>query len=274
MSNQTYKYLNKSLKLFDVSLRDGLQTWKRIPSLDEKKNILHSISKFPNVKNIEVGSVVSNKILPQFSDSIELYHHTRKTYDNLIPYLLIPNIKMQQKALYNKVENMSFITSVSEKFQRKNTNMDLSETKDQIKEMIKLTPGYTKLYISCINECPIEGIIDNNIVVNEIIEYIKLPLNEICISDTCGTLTEENLNEILSILLPVMQMNGIPITKLSIHLHKHKNMQETKRLLFHCLDRYIYNFDVSYLEGGGCSVTMNEQKINDNLHYIDFEFLV
>ena len=274
MSNQTYKYLNRSLKLFDVSLRDGLQTWKRIPSLDEKKNILHNISKFPNVNKIEVGSVVSNKILPQFNDSIELYHHTRKTYDHLIPYLLIPNIKMQQKALYSKVENMSFITSVSEKFQKKNTNMNLSETKDQIKEMIKLTPGYTKLYISCVNECPIEGIIDNNIVVNEIIEYIKLPLNEICISDTCGTLTEENLNEILSILLPVMQMNGIPITKLSIHLHKHKSIQETKKLLFHCLDRFIYNFDVSYIEGGGCSVTMNEKKLNDNLHYNDFEFLV
>lgn len=274
MSNFTYKYLNRSLKLFDVSLRDGLQTWKRIPSLNEKKSILHKISKFHNVNKIEVGSIVSDKILPQFKDSIELYHHTRKIYDHLTPYLLVPNIKMQQKALHNNIENMSFITSVSENFQKKNTNMNLSETKNQIKEMIKYTPGYKKLYISCINECPIDGLLDNNMVVNEIIEYIKLPLHEICISDTCGTLTEESLNEILSILLPVMQLNGIPISRLSLHLHKHKNVYETKKIIFKCLDNYIYNFDVSYLIGGGCSVTMNENNINDNLHYNDFEFLV
>ena len=127
MSKITYKYLNKSLNLFDVSLRDGLQTWKRIPSLNEKKSLLHKISKLPNVNKIEVGSVVSHKILPQFNDSIELYHYTRKTYNHLTPYLLVPNLKMQEKALFSKIENMSFITSISDQFQKKNTNMGLND---------------------------------------------------------------------------------------------------------------------------------------------------
>ena len=51
--------------------------------------------------------------------------------------------------------------------------------------------------------------------IKEVIDYMKLPLNEICISDTCGTLTEERLSEILTILLYLMQINGIPIQKLS-----------------------------------------------------------
>jgi len=273
MSKITYKYLNKSLNLFDVSLRDGLQTWKRIPSLNEKKSLLHKISKLPNVNKIEVGSVVSHKILPQFNDSIELYHYTRKTYNHLTPYLLVPNLKMQEKALFSKIENMSFITSISDQFQKKNTNMNLDETKTQIKKMIDLTPGYTKLYISCINECPIDGIIDNNTIIKEVIDYMKLPLNEICISDTCGTLTEERLSEILTILLYLMQIHGIPIQKLSIHLHKHKNMNETKKIIHYCLSKYIYNFDVSYLDSGGCSVTMNNTKMNNNLQYDDLYFL-
>lgn len=268
------KPISKVLKLFDVSLRDGLQTWKRIPSLSEKKQILENISKNPNVKNIEVGSLVSNKIYPQFNDSIELYHYTRKKYKNLTPYLLIPNIKMQQKALFNNIYNMSFITSVSNEFQLKNTNMTLDETKKQLREMIKLTPGYKKIYISCINECPINGIIDNDIVIYEILQYIKLPVQEICISDTCGTLTKDNIEYIFNILLPIMQLNGISIDKLSMHLHKNKNFNETKDVINYCINRYINKFDVSYLESGGCSVTINTDKLNNNLHYNDFDFIV
>tara|TARA_A100001015_G_C15025146_1_gene730072 strand:- start:1549 stop:2364 length:816 start_codon:yes stop_codon:yes gene_type:complete len=269
MLSKLTQSIPKKLNLFDVSLRDGLQTWKKIPTLHEKKNILKKISQFPNVKNIEVGSIVSSKILPQFQDSIELYHYTSKNYKNLNPYLLIPNVKMHEKALYNNIQNMSFITSVSEEFQKKNTKLTLQETKNQIKQMIKNTKGNTKLYISCINECPISGFINEDIIINEIIEYIKLPVNEICLSDTCGSLTNENLNKILNILLPVMQFSDVPISKLSFHLHKNKNENETQKILNNCINRYIFNFDVSNIDGGGCSVTMNGN-INGNLNYDDF----
>ena len=274
MSKNMIRQFPSYLKLFDVSLRDGIQTWKKIPSLDEKKTILHKISKLSNVNNIEVGSVVSDKILPQFKDSIELYHYTRKNYNHLTPYLLIPNIKMQNKALFNNIENMSFITSVSEDFQKKNTKMNLDKSKSEISEMLNKTTGFKKLYISCINECPISGVLDNTKIINEIIEYIKLPLNEICLSDTCGTLTEEKLKELLPILLQVMQRNNISVSKLSLHLHKHKDVMETQKIINYCIDNYIYKFDVSIIEGGGCSVTMHENAIKNNLNYDDFNFLL
>lgn len=272
MSHTFVKPLPRGLKLFDVSLRDGLQTWKRIPTLNEKKNILRNIANIKNVKNVEVGSLVSSKIYPQFNDSIELYHYTYKTYRHLTPYLLVPNLKMHQRALFNRICNMSFITSVSNDFQLKNTKMTLEETKKQLKEMIDITPGYKKIYISCVNECPINGIINNDKIIQEILQYIKLPVQEICISDTCGTLTKDTTEEILDILLPIMQLNGISIDKLSLHLHRNKNFNETKNIINHCLNRYITKFDVSYIQGGGCSVTINEDKINDNLHYNDFDF--
>lgn len=274
MSRSLMKPLPNFLKLFDVSLRDGLQTWKKIPTFKEKTNILENISKIPNVKNVEVGSLVSNKVYPQFNDSIELYHYTRKKYDHIVPYLLIPNIKMHEKALFNKIDNMSFIASVSEEFQVKNTKMTLKETRNQIKKMVYLTPGYKKIYISCINECPINGTINNTIIANEILYYIKLPVQEICISDTCGTLTKDSLEIILDIILPVMQYNGISIDKLSLHLHRNKNLNETKNIINYCINRYIKKFDVSYIEGGGCSVTIGKDKLNDNLNYNDFSIIL
>ena len=260
-----------NLNLFDVSLRDGLQTWKKIPTLDEKKILLKKIVEISNVKKVEVGSIVSKKIYPQFQDSIELYHYTRKKYNHIEPYLLIPNKKMYDIALHNNINNMSFITSVSEAFQEKNTKMNLKNTKEDLKYMINNTPGYKKLYISCINECPISGIISTNTITKEILDYIKLPINEICIADTCGTLKKEVLNDILNIIVPIMQLNNISINNLSIHLHKNKNIMETQKIINYCLENYIRNFDVSYIEGGGCSVTMGNNTTN-NLTYEDFNF--
>ena len=41
MSNTASRYLPRYLNLFDVSLRDSIQSWKKITTLDEKKKMLH-----------------------------------------------------------------------------------------------------------------------------------------------------------------------------------------------------------------------------------------
>ena len=267
-----YHYLPKHFHFFDVSLRDGLQTWKRIPTTQEKKNILHNIMRNTSSQKIEVGSIVSKKVLPQFDDTAELYHYCRKTYPNVSPFVLIPNLKMQNIALDHKIHNMSFISSVSESFQKKNTNMNLFETKKQLAFLVNNCPGTSKLYVSCINECPISGIIENKHIVKELMEYLVMPVDEVCISDTCGTLTKERFDPILKDLIPFMKRENIPMSKISLHLHKHVVPGETQKLISYCRENMIDHFDVSCVEGGGCSVTMDENKMNGNVSYDDFNF--
>ena len=80
------RHYNKFIKLFDVSLRDGLQSWKKIPSTDEKKQILHKIASLENVKNhakkffkkFESGSTPFP--LRQYPNSIR---REKKTYHTL-----------------------------------------------------------------------------------------------------------------------------------------------------------------------------------------------
>jgi hydroxymethylglutaryl-CoA lyase len=61
------------LKLFDVTLRDGLQSIPKMYSLIEKKDMLCDIINTHKPAAIEIGSIVSPKILPQMANSIELY---------------------------------------------------------------------------------------------------------------------------------------------------------------------------------------------------------
>jgi len=263
-----------SLKLFDVTLRDGLQSLKKIYSLAEKTDILHNIivNRFPSA--IEVGSIVSPKILPQMEQSIELFHEAQ--FINIILprpidlYMLTPNLKSVNIASDHDITNFSFITSVSNDFQKKNTNKNLTEIKNEIELMMKrvtlIQDSKVKLYISCITNCPISGKIDNHKIINEILHYYYTydEISEICLSDTCGTMEFNNFKTIIDELLK----RNVDFNKISLHLHNQENKQNVKDIIIYGMKSGIYRFDVSDMpEIGGCSVTMENP--SGNLSYDD-----
>jgi isopropylmalate/homocitrate/citramalate synthase len=257
--------------LFDVTLRDGLQTEsiEHYPT-EKKKKILHHILRTYNPPNIEIGSLVNPKILPIMSDSIEMFHYAQQQTPNNI-YVLVPTIHKLEYAIENKIKNLSFITSVSDSFQRKNTNRSLLQTKNEfisIFERINREPYEfynKKLYISCINKCPIMGKIENDVIVREILYYFEnFEFDELCISDTCGELEFENFIYIIKKCMIL----GIPESMFSIHLHiSEKNIENIEKIIMFSFDNNIHKFDVSAIKSGGCSVTMNPDETSQNLSY-------
>ncbi len=263
-----------SLKLFDVTLRDGLQSLKKVYSLAEKSEILRNIIFNRHPSAIEVGSIVSPKILPQMSESIELFHEAQ--FINIIIarpidlYMLTPNLKSVNIASDHNITNFSFITSVSNAFQKKNTNKNLTEIKNEIELMMKrvtlIQDSKVKLYISCITDCPISGKIDNHKIINEILHYYHTydEISEICLSDTCGTMEFNNFKTIIDELLK----RNVDFNKISLHLHNQENKQNVKDIIIYGMKSGIYRFDVSDMpEIGGCSVTMENP--SGNLSYDD-----
>jgi len=263
------------IKLFDVSLRDGLQSLKKIYTLSEKKELLHKIVNKYSPYSIEVGSIVSSKVLPQMHNSIDLFKHANKQgIPNL--YMLTPNLKSVNTGLKYGVKNFSLITSVSDDFQKKNINKSLIETKDELSKIYSLLDNNNveniKLYISCINQCPISGRKDTQYIVDEINYYIENydNLSEICLSDTCGTLGFYDFKNIINLILKRHDLSLL--NKISLHMHKNVNNEEIINILNYARLVGINRFDVSCLENaGGCSVTMENSKLNNNLHYEDYK---
>jgi isopropylmalate/homocitrate/citramalate synthase len=281
-----FYYMLGEPKPFDVTLRDGIQSLPREHqdtfTLLEKINLYHRVRFNYNPKNIEIGSIVSEKVLPIFKDSINLFQDLQ-LYENSIRklngfvghnnFMLVPNSKQLKKVINNTDMNyFSFITSVSEKFQLKNTKQTLDESYDDIHEMMysfeeniyRQRPPFIKLYVSCINECPISGKIDNDFIVNRILKLNKMNVDNICLSDTCGTLDVEDFEYIIE----SCNFFGLPSNKLSLHLHVKNGREDIVEKIIHkALDKRIIDFDVSLLETGGCSVTMNKNQIAPNLSY-------
>lgn len=261
------------LKLFDVTLRDGLQSIPKMYSLIEKKDMLCDIINTHKPAAIEIGSIVSPKILPQMADSIELYNTIISSKDIMNSgtdiYMLTPSIKGLKIAHDNNVKNFSFITSVSTKFQEKNINKTLDETKYEIKSMMDVVANIedtkVKLYISCISECPIFGVTTNINIVDEILYYYYThdELDEICLSDTCATLEYVDFKIIIDELIK----RKIDINKISLHLHNQPlRYNNLRNILIYAMKKGIYRYDVSNIpEIGGCTVTMNST--NGNLSY-------
>ena len=215
--NYLYKSLN--ICLFDVSLRDGLQGLTKEQqqqfTLDKKQILFNNICTTYQPKNIEIGSIVSNKVLPVFNDTLDLIDYinddnniTSQININYYPnyYVLIPNKEKLLKIINKKeIKCFSFITSVSNNFQIKNTKMSLEESDKDIMEMLyiledKMDRTYRpliKLYVSCVNECPIDGKINNDLIVSRLIRLNKMNVANICLSDTCGSLELEDFKYII-----------------------------------------------------------------------------
>lgn len=274
---------------FDVTLRDGLQSLSKDQqenySTQDKIDLYHKILFNYNPKNIEVGSIVSEKILPIFKDSIEVFEKINNFQNFIVNtskekkqniFLLVPNTKKLSCILDNKhLHNFSFITSVSNSFQLRNTNMTLKESDNYILNMLNVLQelddlsdrelkSFVKLYVSCINDCPIEGKIDNDFIINRLLNLNKMNVDKICLSDTCGTLNDEDFEYIVDTCC----LFGIPTSKFSLHLHVKNGREDIVEKIIHkALDRKIIDFDVSLLDTGGCSVTMDKGKLVPNLSY-------
>jgi isopropylmalate/homocitrate/citramalate synthase len=273
-------------KPFDVTLRDGLQALSKeeqntFTSYD-KLVLYNKIISIHNPKNIEIGSIVSEKVLPVFKDTIKFSEilYDLQFNDNQFQkekrksnFILISNKNKLKSVIDNpKINNFSFITSVSNSFQKKNTKMSLEDSDEDIYEMLyelddnncRKRKPFVKLYVSCINECPIEGRIDNDFIVNRILKLNNMNVDQICLSDTCGTLSEDDFEYIID----TCALFGFPLNKFSLHLHvKREREVEVEKIIHKALDHKIINFDVSYLETGGCSVTMDKKNLSSNLSY-------
>lgn len=262
--------------LTDVSLRDGIQGANPddYPT-NTKLHILRSICDKFSPQNIEIGSFVSPKVLPIMADTAKIFEQASNVSSNL--YALVPNKVGLFNAIDSGFTNFSFITSVSNAFQFKNTGKNLLQKKTDLHDMMKYIAKLkshtsTKLYVSCVNECPVTGPIDNDVIIYEILssygqsnEYSQYgEYDEICLSDTMGTLKPRDFEYIVDGLLRF----GMPKTQLSVHLHiNEENEQAAKRILFACFHRGISRFDVSVLSEGGCSVTMDKKQLKPNMTY-------
>ena len=205
----------KAATIIEVGPRDGLQNEQKIVSVQDKIKFIELLAE-SGLKNIEVGSFVHPKWIPQLADSLEVIKGLNLPKD-IICSALVPNMKGLERAKEAGIKRIAVFTACSETFNKNNINMTIKESLDIFKDVVKsaLENKMTvRGYISTCFVCPYEGNIKKEKVLEVTKALIDMGVDEVSVGDTVGKALPEQIYDTVSFIL-----KSIPKEKLALHLH-------------------------------------------------------
>lgn len=239
------------IEISEVGPRDGLQSIDRIMSLDAKKAWVEAEAA-AGVPEIEVGSFVPAKILPQLADTAELVKFA-KTIPGLTVAVLVPNFRGAQDAVAAGADKITIPLSVSETHSLKNVRRTHEQMLDEVKriaDMIAEIPAEKRPVfeggLSTAFGCTLEGPIPEDTVVRLAEALMKRGCSEVGLSDTTGY---ANPGQVKRLTLAVKAAVGDD--KLTgLHLHNTRGVGLANVMA--ALDVGITTIDASLGGIGGC----------------------
>ena len=173
----------------EVGPRDGLQSIARVmPTADKLRWIdaLHAAG----LREIEVGSFVPARLLPQMADVAEVVAHAL-TLPGLTVMALVPNLRGAEAALAAGVHKLTLPVSASSSHSLANvrkTPLEMIEALRSIAELRdEMAPGVRiEAGISTAFGCTIEGRVSEDAVIRLAAQAVAAGADESGLSDTTG----------------------------------------------------------------------------------------
>ena len=246
VSNNLVRSNPNFVKIVEVGPRDGLQNEKTPLTLDDRRNLILDLMK-TGLKNIEVGSCVSAKWVPQMADSDVLY--SQLPQDPEIQFsLLTPNLKGFESALSVGCTEVAVFTAASESFTQKNINCSIEESFEKFADVLQQAKQHdikVRGYVSCIVDCPYEGAINPQKVAEVTSKLIDLGCYEVSLGETIGTATPDRVETVWDACLQHVEPQF-----LAGHFHNTYGMAIAN--IYQSLQQGIRIFDSSISGLGGC----------------------
>ncbi|MEO0462896.1 MAG: hydroxymethylglutaryl-CoA lyase [Pseudomonadota bacterium] len=171
----------------EVGPRDGLQSIKPVMPLEAKKHWI-AAEAAAGVKEIEVGSFVPPKLLPQMADTPALVEFA-KGIEGLTVVALVPNAKGAQFAADAGVHGMSIPFSMSETHSIKNVRKDHPAMLEEIGAAAAIAKDHNIHFavgLSTAFGCTMEGAVAEDQVVRLAQQAAEAGAMEFSLSDTTG----------------------------------------------------------------------------------------
>ena len=184
--------MNIDVRISEVGPRDGLQSVASTMSTHDKKSWIEGASK-AGIPEIEVGSFVPAKLIPQLADTAELVEFARSNLPDLTVVALVPNLRGLENAISTGVHGVSIPFSVSETHSQNNLRKNHSQMLDEISsclDCLSLTatderPTFT-VGLSTAFGCSMEGAVPEDRVLHFAERLTEMGVDEVALSDTTG----------------------------------------------------------------------------------------
>lgn len=243
--------ISNQVLISEVGPRDGLQSITSIMPLDAKKAWV-AAEAAAGVREIEVGSFVPAKLLPQLADTAELVAYAR-TVPGLTVAALVPNAKGAEAAIRAGAHKITLPLSASETHSlanlRKTHDQVLTEAR-AIAAMIAALPEADRPHfegsLSTLFGCTLEGAIADTQIARLAEALMAAGCDEVGLADTTGYADPVAVGRIVRLVRGAVGEAAVT----GIHLHNTRGLGLANVLAG--LQAGLTTFDASLGGLGGC----------------------
>jgi hydroxymethylglutaryl-CoA lyase len=239
--------------------RDAMQGLKEFIPTEIKINYLNQLLRI-GFDTLDFGSFVSPKAIPQMRDTPEVLANLDLSNTSTKLLAIVANLKGAQDAcMYNEISYLGFPFSISETFQKRNTNATIAESLERVKEIQELCLKHHKklvVYISMAFGNPYNDPWDADIVIHWVNQLNNLGIDIIALADTTGVSTPEKITYLFYELIPNFK-------NIEFGAHLHSTPEQTIEKIKAAYTSGCRRFDSAINGFGGCP--MAADKLTGNI---------
>lgn len=208
--------VNKKISLIECP-RDAMQGWAHFIPTEKKIAYINELLKV-GFDTLDCGSFVSPKAIPQMADTAEVIKKIDIGNSSTQLLAIIANERGAQDAIvFDEITYLGFPFSVSETFQKRNTNSTIEQSLSRVEEIQNLCVKNKKqlvVYISMGFGNPYGDEYNEEIVYKWVNQLVEMDIHIISLADTVGIATPEQVLKVTGTLI-----KALPETEIGVHLH-------------------------------------------------------
>ena len=228
--------------------RDAMQGLHDFIPTAKKADYINDLLKV-GFDTIDFGSFVSPKAIPQLRDTAELVKLLNLSSASSKLLAIVANQRGANDAvMFEEVSYLGFPFSISETFQKRNTNSTISEslvTLKQIQEKCIQTNKQLVVYLSMGFGNPYGDVWNTDIVLQWVDQMVEMDISIISLADTVGVANEKDIALLFSNLT-----RHYALTEFGAHLHCTPDNWKSK--VEAAFDNGCNRFDAAMKGIGGC----------------------
>jgi hydroxymethylglutaryl-CoA lyase len=183
--------MDRDVVISEVGPRDGLQSIRRAMPTEAKIRWVRALAA-AGLSEIEVGSFVNPKLLPQMADTAEIVADA-VTIPGLTVVALAPNLKGADRAFAAGAHRITMPVSASMMHSQANVNMTPEQAIDQLRAIVAHRDALpdaaergVEVGISTAFGCTMEGRVDEDRVIRLAVMCAQAGADSVGLSDTTG----------------------------------------------------------------------------------------
>ncbi len=239
------------IEISEVGPRDGLQSLSDIMPTEAKMAWIKAQHE-AGTPEIEVGSFVPPKLLPQLADTPELVAFATKL-EGLTVAALVPNLRGLEGAVASGAHKVSLPFSMSETHSLRNLKKDHTQMREEIQRCLSYLetipvdrrPKF-EVGLATAFGCTIEGDVPESRVIAIAEELVRMGVDEVGLSDTTGMGNPAQLKRVATGIWEHCGRDKLT----GVHLHNTRGQGLANALM--AVEIGIHTIDSSLGGIGGC----------------------